>query len=62
MRADNMPFTRPTAQERDELGEFLSQLENNIERAESPDWAVLCLNVQEALDLLRLIRERTQAA
>lgn len=24
----------------DEIGQFLYQLENNIERAESPDWCV----------------------
>ncbi len=45
----------------EELDEFIYQLENNIERAESPDWTVLCLNVQQGENLLRLIRERIQA-
>lgn len=51
----------PPEPEPDELDAFLYQLENNIERAESPDWCVLHLNVQQGENLLRLIRERTQA-
>ena len=61
MRADQMPRPWPREPERDELEEFLYQLENSIERAESPDWTVLCLNVQQGENLLRLIRERTKA-
>ena len=61
MRADQMPRPWPAGPERDALDEFLYQLENNIERAESPDWCVLHLNVQQGENLLRLIRERTQA-
>ena len=61
MRADQMPKPWPQEPERDELGDFLYQLENNIERAESSDWCVLSLNVQQGENLLRMIRERTQA-
>ena len=62
MRADQMPEQWPQEPERDELEDFLYQLENNIGRAESPDWCVLSLNVQQGENLLRMIRERTQAA
>ena len=61
MRDDQMPKPWPPEPEPDELEEFLCQLEYSIERAESPDWCVLNLNVQEGENLLRLIRERTQA-
>ncbi len=61
MRADKMPKPCPQEPERDELEDFLYQLENNIERAESSDWCVLSLNVQQGENLLRMIRERTQA-
>ena len=63
MRGDQMPKPWPPEPEPepDGLEEFLSQLENNIERAESQDWCVLNLNVQQGENLLRLIRERTQA-
>ena len=66
MRGDQMPKPwppepEPDEPEPDELEAFLYQLENNIERAESPDWCVLHLNVQQGENVLRLIRERTQA-
>ena len=61
MRGDQMPKPWPPEPEPDELEEFLYQLENSIERAESPDWCVLNLNVQQGENLLRMIRERTQA-
>ena len=56
MCADQMP-----KQMLDELEGFLYLLQNNIERAESPDWCVLHLNVEQGENLLRLVRERIQA-
>ena len=44
----------PPEPEPDGLEEFLYQLENSIERAESQDWCVLNLNVQQGENLLRL--------
>lgn len=62
MRADDMQKPCPTDPMLDELDGFLHLLERNIERAESPDWCVLQLNVEQGENLLRLIRERSKAA